>query len=113
MKKDSATKSSTKKASTAKPSIKGLLAKNWLDAFLIFLPIAAIFHYTHRPPIWTFFASGLAIIPLAGLMGKATESLASKLGAGAGGLLSSTFGNAAEMIIAFQGLQAGLKDVVK
>jgi Ca2+:H+ antiporter len=113
MKKNSATRSSAKNASTGQPSIKQLLAEHWLNALLIFLPIAAIFHYTHRPPIWTFFASGLAIIPLAGLMGKATESLSSKLGAGAGGLLSSTFGNAAEMIIAFQGLQAGLKDVVK
>jgi Ca2+:H+ antiporter len=113
MKKNSPTKSATKKAAASEFSLKDFLAEHWLEVFLIFVPIAAIFHYTHRPPIWTFFASGLAIIPLAGLMGKATESLASKLGAGAGGLLSSTFGNAAEMIIAFQGLREGLNDVVK
>ncbi|MBI3652962.1 MAG: calcium/proton exchanger [Acidobacteria bacterium] len=106
-------KAAAKKNFTTKRTNKKFLADHWLDLFLVFVPIAAIFHYTHRPPIWTFVVSGLAIIPLAGLMGKATESLASKLGAGAGGLLSSTFGNAAEMIIAFQGLQAGLKDVVK
>jgi Ca2+:H+ antiporter len=102
-----------KKDSTAKSSNKNFLAEHWLDAFLIFIPLAAIFHYTHRPAMWTFIASGLAIVPLAGWMGKATESLAEKLGAGVGGLLNATFGNAAEMIIAFQGLRAGLAEVVK
>jgi Ca2+:H+ antiporter len=102
-----------KKDSTANPSKNNFLAEHWLDAFLIFIPLAVIFHYTHRPAIWIFIASGLAIVPLAGWMGKATESLAEKLGAGIGGLLNATFGNAAEMIIAFQGLRAGLGEVVK
>lgn len=84
-----------------------------LNALVIFIPIAAILHYSHAPEIWTFIASGIAIIPLAGWMGKATESLSQKLGAGIGGLLNATFGNAAEMIIAFQGLRAGLSGVVK
>ena len=84
-----------------------------LDALLIFIPIAAVLHYTHASEIWVFVASGIAIIPLAGWMGKATESLSEKLGAGIGGLLNATFGNAAEMIIAFQGLRAGLTEVVK
>ena len=43
---------------------------------------------------------GSGIIPLAGYMGKATEALAERLGAAAGGLLNATFGNAAELIIA-------------
>lgn len=93
--------------------MKKLFAEHGLDLLLIFIPIAAILHYTHQPPLWTFLASGLAIIPLAGWMGRATESLAEKLGAGIGGLLNATFGNAAEMIIAFQGLRAGLTEVVK
>lgn len=37
--------------------------------------------------------------PLAGLMGRATEQLADKMGAGVGGLLNATFGNAAELIM--------------
>jgi Ca2+:H+ antiporter len=89
------------------------LIEHALDALLIFIPIAAVLHYSHAPEIWTFVASGIAIIPLAGWMGKATESLSERLGAGIGGLLNATFGNAAEMIIAFQGLRAGLTDVVK
>jgi Ca2+:H+ antiporter len=58
-------------------------------------------------------ASSLAIIPLAGLMGRATEHLAERLGAGLGGLLNASFGNAAELIIALMALRAGLLDVVK
>jgi Ca2+:H+ antiporter len=93
--------------------MKKLFVEHGLDLLLIFIPIAVIFHYTHQPPLWTFAASGIAIIPLAGWMGRSTESLAEKLGAGIGGLLNATFGNAAEMIIAFQGLRAGLTEVVK
>jgi Ca2+:H+ antiporter len=46
-------------------------------------------------------------------MGKATEELAVRTGEGIGGLLNATFGNAAELIIAFAALRAGLHDVVK
>ena len=60
-----------------------------------------------------FVASSLAILPLAGWMGRATEQLAERLGEGVGGLLNATFGNAAELIIAFAALRAGLHDVVK
>ncbi|HKP85352.1 MAG TPA: calcium/proton exchanger [Blastocatellia bacterium] len=102
-----------KKNRASKRSIKDFMMEHGLDALLVFIPIAVVLHYTHAPEVWTFLASGLAIVPLAGWMGKATESLAAKLGAGIGGLLNSTFGNAAEMIIAFQGLRAGLTDVVK
>lgn len=63
--------------------------------------------------MWVFISSALAIIPLAGLMGKATEHLAEKLGAGPGGLLNASFGNAAELIIALMALRKGLYDVVK
>lgn len=84
-----------------------------MNVLLVFVPIAVILHYAHAPGFWVFAASGIAIIPLAGWMGRATEALAEKLGAGIGGLLNATFGNAAEMIIAFQGLRAGLTEVVK
>ena len=96
-----------------KPTKYQFLIDHALDALLVFIPAAAVLHYSHAPEIWTFVASGLAIIPLAGWMGKATESLSEKLGAGIGGLLNATFGNAAEMIIAVQGLRAGLTEVVK
>ena len=92
---------------------KRFLIEHALDGLLVFIPVAVVLHYSHADELWTFIASGVAIIPLAGWMGKATEGLAERLGAGIGGLLNATFGNAAEMIIAFQGLRAGLSEVVK
>lgn len=87
------------------------LVLNWL---LIFIPVAvALEHLAPGKPLWIFAASGLAIVPLAGWMGRATEHLAVRTGEGVGGLLNATFGNAAELIIAFSALRAGLHDVVK
>src|SRR5204862_4036791 len=63
--------------------------------------------------VFVFGASCLGIVPLAGLMGEATEQLAESLGEGIGGLLNASFGNAAELIIAGMALRAGLHDVVK
>ncbi|NUQ62487.1 MAG: calcium/proton exchanger [Pirellulales bacterium] len=76
----------------------------WL---LAALPVAIILEWVHAGDLWTFVVSGLAIIPLAGLMGRATENLAETLGAGIGGLLNATFGNAAELIIALIALSKG------
>ena len=83
---------------------------NWL---LVFVPIAIVLEAIEASAIAIFATSCLAIVPLAGLMGKATEHLAEKLGEGIGGLLNATFGNAAELIIAIAALQRGLTDVVK
>ncbi|HLG45724.1 MAG TPA: calcium/proton exchanger [Reyranella sp.] len=84
---------------------------SWL---LIFIPVAiGLEHWLPHQHIAIFAASGLAILPLAGWMGRATEHLAERLGEGVGGLLNATFGNAAELIIALVALQAGLHDVVK
>jgi Ca2+:H+ antiporter len=62
-----------------------------------------------------FVGSGVALVPLAGLMGRATEGLAAKFGPTIGGLLNATFGNAAELIIALIALSKGAAyfDVVK
>ena len=85
-----------------------------LNVLLVFVPIAIVLEYVvHARAEWIFITSCLAIIPLAGLMGKATEHLAEHVGEGVGGLLNATFGNAAELIIAIVALNAGLHDVVK
>ncbi len=83
---------------------------NWL---LIFVPIAVISQYAANQPTFTFIAACIAVIPLAGWMGKATEHLAERTGAAIGGLLNATFGNAAELIIAFMALREGLHEIVK
>ncbi len=87
--------------------------KNFLNYLLVAIPVAVVLELRHANPVAIFVASCLAIIPLAGLMGKATEHLSETLGEGIGGLLNATFGNAAELIIALMALRAGLFEVVK
>jgi Ca2+:H+ antiporter len=84
---------------------------NWL---LIFIPItAALEFFVHPGDSWIFVSAALSIVPIAALMGQATENLAAKAGPTVGGLLNATFGNATELIIAFFALQAGKTEVVK
>ena len=80
---------------------------------LAFVPLAAAGAALEWSGPVVFACAALAIVPLAGIMGRATEALAARLGAGVGGLLNATFGNAAELIIALMALHRGLHDVVK
>jgi Ca2+:H+ antiporter len=91
------------------------IPKPSLSWLIIFAPVALVLRWSPQwsSDTWLFVCSGLAIIPLAGWMGQATESLASRLGHGIGGLLNATFGNAAEMIIALMALSKGLTGMVK
>lgn len=91
----------------------GRFSVNPLMIMLVFVPAAFALEFTHANPTWIFVVSCLAIIPLAGVMGEATEHLAERAGPGVGGLLNATFGNAAELIIALIALKNGLHDVVK
>ncbi|WP_197446684.1 calcium/proton exchanger [Tautonia plasticadhaerens] len=85
----------------------------WLNLMLVFVPIGIALRVAGVGETWQFVAAGLAIIPLAGLMGESTEHLAHKLGPGIGGLMNATFGNAAELIIALFALFRGYDEVVK
>lgn len=91
----------------------GPLTVEPLSLLLVCIPVALILEAMHANPVWLFAVSALAILPLAGYMGKATEHLAERTGPGWGGFLNATFGNAAELIIAIMALQKGLHDVVK
>jgi Ca2+:H+ antiporter len=84
-----------------------------LNILLVFVPVPLVCKVLGLSPTLIFITACLAIIPLAALMGKATEYLADRLGVGLGGLLNATFGNACELIIALIALRAGLIDVVK
>ena len=85
---------------------------NWL---LIFVPIAFVLRFWPgvANPTVLFVCSAIAIVPVAGWIGRATEELAARVGAGLGGFLNATFGNAAELIIAGIALSKGLTSVVK
>ena len=85
-----------------------------LQWLLVCVPGAAIAAYAFpEQQTILFVLSALAILPLAGMLGEATEHLAVHTGEGVGGLLNATFGNAAELIIAVMALRLGLHDVVK
>ncbi|MEK7337645.1 MAG: calcium/proton exchanger, partial [Nitrospirota bacterium] len=86
---------------------------SWLDVLLVFIPAALILELLKADPLFVFTASAFAIIPLAGMLGRATEHLTSHVGAGIGSLLNASLGNAAELIIALAALREGLHDVVK
>jgi Ca2+:H+ antiporter len=80
---------------------------------LIFIPVSILFRILKFDAVWIFFASALAIIPLAGILGMATEEISIFTGPKIGGFLNATFGNATELIIAIFALKDGLVDVVK
>lgn len=75
--------------------------------------LSGIAHYMHLNPTIQFLIAAVAIIFVAGFLGKATESVAHYAGERIGGFLNATFGNAAELIIAIFLVKDGLFDVVK
>jgi Ca2+:H+ antiporter len=85
----------------------------FLYALLVFAPIAVGAKWFGAPPIAVFLLSALAIIPLAGILGAATEAVAEHTSPSIGGFLNATLGNLAELIIAAIALRAGLIDLVK
>jgi Ca2+:H+ antiporter len=77
-----------------------------LNILLIAVPLTVYFNYIAHDPNISFITSMIAIMPLAFLMGKATEEIALRTSESVGGLLNATFGNAAEMILALLALYA-------
>ena len=77
-------------------------------------PVVIALHYlTHLGDTALFILSAAALIPLAWLIGEATEHAAEHTGPGIGGFLNATFGNAPELIIALIAVHEGLTEVVR
>jgi Ca2+:H+ antiporter len=95
-------------------TLRNVLAEAPLAWLLVAVPAAVWVHHA-RPdsPLLGFVIACIAIVPLAGLLGLATEKLATRVGEAIGGFLNATLGNAAELIIALVALRAGMLDVVK
>src|SRR5690349_17889369 len=87
----------------------------WFYYLLVMAVIAPLIELIWGPQQETaiFIFSALALIPLAALIGRATEDLEYHVGPIAGGLLNASFGNAPEIIIGIFALQHGLITVVK
>lgn len=85
----------------------------WRKLLLLAVPAALVANWMHQSPVMIFVLACLAVLPLAGFMGDATEHLSARTGPTIGGLLNATFGNAAELIIALVALRAGMVELVK
>ncbi len=89
-----------------------MINKIFLILIAIGLPVSVIGSMMHWPSAVMFGVYCLTIVALAGVMGRATESLSIVAGPRIGGLLNATFGNAVELIISIFALKAGLISVV-
>lgn len=78
---------------------KDILLSSWLNVLLIFVPVGIALQVAGINPSVVFAMNAIAIIPLAGLLSYATQSIASDLGDTVGALMNVTFGNAVELII--------------
>ncbi len=86
---------------------------NFLLLLLVLVPITIVGWFLHWNPVLIFFCAALGVIPLASILGQATEQLAERAGPRVGGLLNATMGNAAELIITIFAIKEGLLELVK
>ncbi|KAL9540838.1 hypothetical protein MBANPS3_009469 [Mucor bainieri] len=89
-------------------SFKVTVFSSYINYFLIFVPIAIAFSVMDASPTVVFTLNFIAIIPLAKLLGFATEEIALRSGSTIGALLNATFGNAVELILGVIALKEGL-----
>ncbi len=109
----------SKKSPPAKPPALGFTLQNLrvsvkpIHYLLLGFPLAIAGSQLHWAPLLIFGLACATLIPLAELIGEATEALAVVTGPKIGGLLNATLGNAAELIITIVAINAGLLDLVK
>lgn len=87
--------------------------KVFFSGLFVMFALSAIGHYADWDMTVQFIISAIAIIFVAGFLGKATESVAHYAGQRLGGFLNATFGNAAELIIAIFLIRAQQYEMVK
>lgn len=80
-------------------TVKDILLSSYINVLLVFVPVGIAAHFAKLSAGIVFAMNAIAIIPLAGLLSHATESVASRLGDTVGALMNVTFGNAVELII--------------
>lgn len=78
---------------------KGIVFSSWINVLLVFVPVGIAVNFAKINPTIIFVMNAIAIVPLAGLLSHATESVAQRMGDTIGALMNITFGNAVEIII--------------
>ena len=90
------------------------MVRRILFGTLALAPLVVVLHHVAHPSETVeFVLAALALVPLAWLIGEATEQAAEHTGPGIGGFLNATFGNAPELIIALVAVHKGLTEVVR
>ena len=90
------------------------MVRRLLFASVALAPVVILVHYVvHPTETLEFVLAAAALIPLAWLIGEATDHAAEHTGPGIGGFLNATFGNAPELIIALLAVNQGLTEVVR
>jgi Ca2+:H+ antiporter len=89
------------------------IAENPLTVLLLALPFVLAAQMLGWSPVAVFLLAALGIIPLAAIIGEATEDLAAHTDPRVGALLNASLGNAAELIITITAVRAGLLELVK
>ena len=93
--------------------MKNAIFHSWLNILLVFVPIGIAVEAVGLSAGIIFGMNAIAIIPLAGLLAFATESVAARLGDTLGALLNVSFGNAVELIIFIIALVKGEIQIVQ
>jgi Ca2+:H+ antiporter len=90
------------------------MVRRLLFSSVALAPVVIVLHYVlDLDETVEFVLSAAALVPLAWLIGEATEHAAEHTGPGIGGFLNATFGNAPELIIALLAVHQGLTEVVR
>jgi Ca2+:H+ antiporter len=84
---------------------KSIIFSSYFNVLLVFVPVGIAAKAANLSPGVVFGMNAIAIIPLAGLLSHATESVAKRMGDTIGALMNVTFGNAVELIILYVSLQ--------
>ncbi|GJJ72892.1 Ca2+:H+ antiporter [Entomortierella parvispora] len=93
--------------------LKAIIFSTWLNVLLVFVPLGIVADQVGWSPIIVFIFNFIAIVPLAKLLGFATEEISLRLGENLGALLNASFGNAVELILSIIALKEGKIDVVQ
>ena len=90
------------------------MIRRLLFTSVLLAPLVIVLHYAvSLGDVTEFVLAAVALVPLAWLIGEATEHAAEHTGPGIGGFLNATFGNAPELIIALIAVHEGLTEVVR
>ncbi|KAJ2775508.1 hypothetical protein IWQ57_000413 [Coemansia nantahalensis] len=89
------------------------LLSSWINVLLLLVPVGIASHPAKFPDVAVFIINFFAIVPLAKVLGYATEQLALHLGETPGGLLNATFGNAVELLVGVLALVKGQIEIVQ